>query len=352
MPSPKRQAGPQQVATLAKTARENTVSAARTSTIGESEPLYDVYHYGFSICSNKVRAVLFELGIPWLSLELDPSKHENYQADYVRLRLASELAEKASFATGWEGGSSVEENGFAALVVPTLFDRDHSSVVVDSLAICIYLATRHREQSDLFPDSLQPDIERQLEAVDKTPHVALLYGPNPEGPDRRAFVFRQVFKGEHLKKAKVAESEAKKIAGEDPRLDEAYAAKIAKEKAGSAFVADQEKMRDALTKTKVALAQLGDDLESAPGPWLCGDRYTLADLFWGVSLFRLEYLGYGWLLHEAAKPEALQTYAERAISRPSVIASVAKWPSQPWSKPAAKWMRSPSIKDRLMGWGS
>ncbi|MEM9392917.1 MAG: glutathione S-transferase [Pseudomonadota bacterium] len=342
----------QQIEMLAKHARQNTVPADRITALGGSDPLYDIYHFGFSICSNKVRAVVYELGLPWLSLELDPGKHENYRPDYIRLRLASDAASSMQFATGWDGGSSVEESGFDALVVPTIFDRDNGSVVADSLRICRYLAAQHRNRVDLVPESLLPEIEKQLEAVDQTPHVALLYGPNPDGPDGRAFVFRRVFKGEHQKKAAAVEAEAAKVAGEDQRLDAAYAAKIAKEKAGSAFVADRKKMRGALDKTKALLAQLEADLEKSSGPWICGSAFTLADLFWGVSLFRLEYLGYGSLWRDGSDHKALQEYSDRSIARPSVLEAVAKWPSHPWSKPAAKWMRKPSLKDRAMGLGS
>lgn len=352
MPSSKDQTEYSKIENLAKRARQNTVPIDRVKGFGGSEPRYDIYHFGFSICSNKVRAVLFELGLPWLSVELDPSKHENYRPDYVRLRLASDAASNAEFATGWQGGSSVEESGFDALVVPTLFDRDSASVVADSLRICRYLAAQHRDRSDLVPEGLLPEIARQLEAVDQTPHVALLYGPNPDGPDGRAFIFRQVFKGEHLKKSAAAESEAAKVAGEDRRLDAAYAAKIAKERAGSAFVADRAKMRGALDRTQKLLAQLDKDIEGSSGPWVCGSAFTLADLFWGVSLFRLEYLGYGWLWRNGSNHKALQGYADRAISRPSVLKAVASWPSHPWSKPVANWMRKPSLKDRVMGLGS
>ncbi|MEM6577361.1 MAG: glutathione S-transferase [Pseudomonadota bacterium] len=352
MPSSIDQKESQKTETLAQRARQNTVAVDQTKTVGGSDPQYDIYHFGFSICSNKVRAVLFELGLRWLSLELDPAKHQNYRPDYVRLRLASDAASGGQFATGWEGGSSVEESGFDALVVPTVFDRENACVVADSLSICRYLAAQHRDLIDLVPEVLLPEIERQLEAVDQTPHVALLYGPNPDGTDGRAFIFRQVFKGEHLKKVAAAEAEASKVAGEDQRLDAAYAAKIAKERAGSAFVADREKMRGALDKTRDLLAQLDKDIEGSSGPWICGSAFTLADLFWGVSLFRLEYLGYGWLWRNGSNHKALQEYSDRTISRPSVLEAVAGWPSHPWSRPVAKWMRKPSLKDRVMGLGS
>ncbi|MEO1681077.1 MAG: glutathione S-transferase family protein [Pseudomonadota bacterium] len=316
-----------------------------------SDPKYDLYHFEFSICSHKVRAVLGEIKVPWLSLELEPAAHENYKPDYVRLRLASHAAQAAEFATGWEGGSSVAQAGFDALVVPTLVDRDRGEVVADSLAICTYLARHETGAIDLIPEDLATEIAAEVDAVDQTPHVALLYGPNPDG-DGRALIFRLTFKGEHVKKAAAVRREAAKVAGQDGRLDAAYAAKVAKEKAGSAFVAAPERMRAAIAETDSVIAAFSERLGLTNGPWALGVDYTLADVFWGVSLFRLEFLGYGWLYRGRSDRAALAAYADRAFARPSLASAVARWPSHPWARPVAHLMRPPGLKDRVMGFGS
>jgi 2,5-dichlorohydroquinone reductive dechlorinase len=340
---------------LAAAAQSSVVPKDRQRLVGPAghggAPDFDLYHFGFSICSNKVRAVLGELGASWRSFELDPAKHENYKPDYVRLRLSSEGARGGDFATGWEGGSSVAESGFDALVVPTLVDYRRSEVVADSLSICLHLVRASALADTLLPGDLDTDIRAQLDLVDKTPHVALLYGANPDG-DTRAYIYRRVFKGEHLAKAAAAELQAATVKGESNAMDAAYAAKIAKEKAGSAFVASPAKMRHSVKTVDGLIGSLNDTLAQTNGRWIFGDRYTLADVFWGVSLFRLEYLGYGALFRGRAEHAAVGHYADRLYARPAISAAVPHWPSHPWSRPAAKWMPRPGWKKWVLGLGS
>ncbi len=347
---------------LAAEARGSVVPQSRRSIIPAAQAAlangpqtagaaYDLYHFGFSICSNKVRAVLFELDLVWRSLELDPNARENYKPQYVRLRLASAIAQTTAFAQGWEGGSSVAEAGFDALAVPTLVDNANSNVVADSLQICLHLARSHATIRDLLPADLEADVLEQLDAVDRTPHVALLYGANPDG-DGRALVFRRGFKTEHAKKAEAARRHAEAVRGEDAKLDAAYAAKIAKESAGSAFVSSPKKMRAAIADVDRLIERFAETLDRSGGPWIFGERYTLADTFWAVSLFRLQFLGYGWLYRRRPERTSVARYTERAFARPSIIGAIGHWPRHPWSQPAARHMREPTIKDRLLALGS
>ena len=50
-------------------------------------PRFEVWHWGFSLCSQKVRAVLNEKNIAYRSNELSFKKFENYKPGYVRLRM-------------------------------------------------------------------------------------------------------------------------------------------------------------------------------------------------------------------------------------------------------------------------
>ncbi|MEM9231164.1 MAG: glutathione S-transferase C-terminal domain-containing protein [Pseudomonadota bacterium] len=165
-------------------------------------------------------------------------------------------------------------------------------------------------------------------------------------------MYRRTFKGEHLAKAKAAEREATRVKGESAAMDAAYAAKIVKEKAGSAFVASPDKMRQTIGATDPLIPGLSETLARSPGPWLFGDYYTVADTFWGVSLFRLDYLGYGALFRSKPGAGAVAEYAERLYARPAISAAVAHWPSHPWSRPVAKWMPRPGWRKWAMGIGS
>ncbi|MEM6487251.1 MAG: glutathione S-transferase family protein [Pseudomonadota bacterium] len=314
----------------------------------EAETDFELFHFGLSICSNKVRTVLGEKRVAWRSNELDPPRHENYHADYVRLRLVSAAARAVGPATGWQGGSSVAETGFDALVVPTLVDHRQGSVIADSREICLHLARTVEGGTDLLPADLEAEILAELDAVDRTPHVALLYGADPDG-DRRPLFFRLGFRGEHRRKVTAVARAWDSVRGQDPALDAAYGAKIAKETAGGAFVADPQRMRAAVADTRAIVARFAARLGESGGPWLFGERFTLADAVWSVSLFRLQFLGFERLWQD---DRAVMAYTHRAFARPAMNAAVARWPSQFWSRPVAPWMRRPTLVDRLMALGS
>src|SRR3546814_3630632 len=79
--------------------------------------------------------------------------------------------------------------------------------------------------------------------------------------------------------------------------------KIVKEEAAASFVINEPQMRTAISKAEQLVTDLDRDLGASTGPWLFGDRFTLADLFWAVSLYRFLWLGYsGFWKDGAGKP--------------------------------------------------
>jgi len=82
-----------------------------------------------------------------------------------------------------------QEVGFDALVVPTLVDVEKTAIIADSRLICLYLCDQV-DGGDLLPADIREPILAQLDTVDLFPHVALLYGANPDG-DRRPPMLRQ-----------------------------------------------------------------------------------------------------------------------------------------------------------------
>jgi hypothetical protein len=52
-----------------------------------SQPRFEVWHWGQSLCSQKVRTVLTEKEIEYRSNELSFREFENYRPGYVRLRM-------------------------------------------------------------------------------------------------------------------------------------------------------------------------------------------------------------------------------------------------------------------------
>jgi len=334
---------------LAAIAREMVVPPQRRSAIDEAHPLptqrfdggkvprFELYHAPFSICSNKVRLVLAELNQPWLSHEMviTTPEQENYQPDYVRLRLASDVAQGTAFATKFSGGSSVAESGFDALVVPTLVDTENSTVIADSKNICLYLC-REVQGTDLLPANLASQILAEVENADTTPHVALLYGANPDG-DRRPPVLRHGTANAHDHKIMALET-ARTQASD---IDAAYAAKIERERSAGTFVDDPSRMRRAIDKVDAQIAVVENILGKVDGPWLFGEHYTLADAMWTLSLFRLEYLGYGYLWRDARARAAVSDYADAGYARPACANAVRLWPGAPPSEWVADLMTTP-----------
>ncbi|MEL7037006.1 MAG: glutathione S-transferase family protein [Cyanobacteria bacterium J06592_8] len=339
-----------EISALINTAREMVVPSERRTFITEEHPLptqpatpedkprFELYHAAMSICSHKVRMTLAEKNLPYISLEVEikAPKQENYNPDYVRLRLASDIARNAKLATGFSGNSGVQEEGFDALVVPTLVDVEKNAIIADSRLVCLYLC-QQVDDDQLLPADIEAQVLAQLDKVDLFPHVALLYGANPDD-DRRPPILRNVIGGVHDHKIAALNAVWESVKGKDDKLDAAYAAKIAKEEAASDFVGTPERMRAVIAETDRLIGEFSTTLSENGGPWCFGDRFTLADLFWIVSLFRLEFLGYGWLWKERPERENIGHYAEAGYARNSMKFAVRHWPGgHPPSEWVAEW---------------
>jgi len=213
-------------------------------------------------------------------------------------------------------------NGFDPLVVPTMVDHGTGEIIADSRLIALH--ADDVAGAGLVPALLADAVSAEMDAVDATPHAALLYGANPDG-DGRPEAIRRGMSDAHL--AKIARIEHR-IA--QPDLDlallEAYRGKLAKERQGLRFVSDAYRMRAAVGAAAQAVRAFGERLGGRHGDWILGDRFTLADVFWGVSLFRLQYLGFEWMWRSDA---ATSAFADRAFNRPSLKAAVIDWPGHP-----------------------
>ena len=299
------------------------------------KPRFELYHFFMSMCSYKARAVLDEKDASYISHDINiiPPVIENYYPEYVRLRLKGRELLSGEFCGGYTGRSSTDTEGFDPCVVPTLVDHEATKVLVNSKLMCLYLERELDTGTTLIPKGLEVPIERQLDAVDQTPHPAVFYGGNPEGDERPEFL-REVMKTAHdVKIAKLEENMAL-VGSDEPELVSAYRHKIIKERAGKAFVRDKASMDATLAEFKQILATLETDLEATGGEWLFGDQFTMADLFWATSLFRLKWLGFGYIWDDGDKPALplLSSYSRRLFARPSIDRTTIHWPMLPPSK--------------------
>jgi 2,5-dichlorohydroquinone reductive dechlorinase len=291
---------------------------------GTPAPRLELFHFAMSICSQKVRAALFQIDYPFASSELIimPPFSENYTMEYVELRMASAIARSRSFVKGYSGSSSVEGEGFDPLAVPTLVDHSNGEVVADSRLIVAYLD--RLSEGRLVPLHWQNRAWREVAIVDTIPHAGLFYGANPDG-DRRPDEIRTGMAGAHNRKIDLVR---RRLDGLPPHsvLRDAYEHKIMKEEAGRVFVAAPANMRGIIATTRNAIVQLDERLTENKGEWILPDGFTLPDIFWGVTLFRLLYLGYDWMWNDCPR---VSEYAERIFAAPAMRHGVINWPGHP-----------------------
>lgn len=300
-------------------------------TVGPGEPQFELYHFALSVCSQKVRACLAECQATYIAHDIN-IQPGNYHLDYIRLRLLARAGK--SFADQYTGRSAMDTEGFDPAVVPTLVDLEQRQVHVDSAHICEHIVQATSAGAELVPESLRAVIDAEIDIVDGTPHVAILYGAHPDG-DFRPEKIRQVMPGIHDRKiTKLVD--AREQATGDTALVAALDAKIRKETAGKSFVATPEMMRNAVGEIVGIVAALNTRLSDGR-QWVCGDRFTLADIHWSVSLFRLKWIGMGFSwqgghpLNDAALP-VVDGYAKRLFARKSFSDAVIHWPGVPRSE--------------------
>lgn len=293
---------------------------------GGAAPRYEAYHASLSLCSHKVRTVLAEKQQPYKShsMNIMPSGKfvpHNYRPAYVRLRL--QAARQRALVSGYSGASAVTVEGVDPLVVPTLIDHGEGKIIIDSRAICEHVATSTDTGTNLIPDDLEADIDRMTNLVDTLPHVALLYGAHPETDNRPKGLISGIT-GIHAKKIKAVETVLDQLPA-DSTLRPAYEAKIAKESAAAGFVIDGDSMRAAHEAGRRHVADLEAQLKQSNGPWVFGDRFTLADIQWTVSIFRLMWLGHGKWWAPGSGNDRVADYYARATARPSFRSAVVEW---------------------------
>ncbi|MEL7043097.1 MAG: glutathione S-transferase [Pseudomonadota bacterium] len=294
---------------------------------GKGEARFELYHSAPSLCSHKVRTTLAEKQAAYIShdmviMPMGKFIPQNYRPEYVRLRLRG--APGAKLVSGYTGESSVTQQGFDPCVVPTLVDHEAMRVVIDSQAICEYIAANVPTGTDLVPEHLKADIQTQVDRVDRAPHVAVLYGAHPDD-DRRPPGLRDRIAGVHARKIRVLETLIKHV-GDDAELRAAYESKISKELAAGEFVKTPDEMRAAHEQMAAHVVDLENHFrDHGSGPWVLGDQYTLADIVWTQSLYRMKWLGLSGNWADGRNPEVAR-YTERAFQRQSFRSAVVNWP--------------------------
>jgi 2,5-dichlorohydroquinone reductive dechlorinase len=287
-------------------------------------PRFALYHAANSICSQKVRVVLAQLQLSYLSHMLNIFAGETYLPSYVRLRLIG--CEHGGFplVAAHTGSTSTSAGGCDPAVVPTLVDRQADEVIVDSKQICLYLDSLVPVSRRLRPISMQMAIDAELDIVDNLPNYQMLVG-QPIGTDTRPEKLK-VNNGVSFSMSKVKRCDQYLVefAG-DQALVRAYQAKRSKELIAAERLFSEKAMENAYSQARGACAALNNKLETSQSTWLTGSAVTLADLFWAVELLRMKNLGAAYIWEQNRLP-AVQRFVAAAEAIESVRTAVLEWP--------------------------
>jgi len=301
---------------------------------GDNIPRFELFHTALSICSQKVRTVLAEKQLDYVSREMTTPTMagiggsdqiaDNYKPGYVRLRIfAGGDRLMNNLATGHRLRTSTQSEGFDACVVPTLVDHEAERVVVDSYEICAYIDAALPETNPLVPQDRDAAdaVMQQVRVVDGIPHPGQLYAFHPIDP--RPDFLKKAMNGIYDRKCAMLERMIAENA-DDEALVAAYRAKISREQGGKLLQHDPDFLAGIIEEFEAYIGNLNTRLASHSGPWVCGKAFTLADCVWGVSLFRMHWLGHAYLWRDYPLVKA---YAERCYQRRSIWEDTINWPA-------------------------
>ena len=251
-------------------------------------PRFELFHAASSICSQKVRVVLAQHRLPYLSHMLNMFIGQTYLPGYVRLRMVGCERYGGALASRHSGSTSTAAGGCDGAVGPTLVDWEIDNVIIDSKRICIYLDDQVAARDRLRPAGLAVLIDEDLEVIDNLPNYQMLMGRSVG--DAKAATTTGL--GSSFSERKVAWcNRYLEEHGDDDALVSAYTAKRAKELSAAEELFSPDAMQAAYDRAEKALADLERKLAGRSTRWLHDEKLTMADLFWGVELLRMKNTG-------------------------------------------------------------
>jgi glutathione S-transferase len=238
--------------------------------------MIELYHFGFSTCSQKVRLVLAEKGIDFVSHEVDLMNGAQHDPEYVKLNPNH--------------------------VVPTLVHDGH--VLLESSLIIQYLDDAFLDPPLRPADALgRYEVDRWIKHVDAKLHPAAPIVTFALGP--RAVLMQQP---EEVREANIA-------AIPDERARAVRRSVIEHGARAPEFAGAFGVFLDTLDEMETALADR---------PWLSGDGFGLADATLLPYVLRLEHSGLDPVLAAAVRPRVAD-WLDRVKARDSFATAVEAW---------------------------
>ena len=305
----------------------DTLSAYSSENLLALKPLTDVecaeapqtgihlFHFSQSLCSMKVRQALEENDVQWTSHHVLLPAYQQYEPDYVRMN--------------------------PRCVVPTLVCD--GKVTTDSANILNFVMT-NLSNSDISQKSSDHEFETialWLNKADSLPIEAFTYGDN-RGTDK-SFIFKKLANGgkDHEFKANLLRKLVKHHENEK-QLYEAYKSKLNIVENTLNIIQAPTRMNALYDSADSILLELETQLMSGPfneNGWLASKKFSLADIVWGVVLYRLQKLGLEPLLW--SNKIIIRDYCEKLFARESFKRGILYWSNVP------KHVILPMIKHKL-----
>ena len=262
-----------------------------------------LFHFSHSLCSMKVRQALTESGVDWTShLVLLPA-YQQYEPDYVRIN--------------------------PRCVVPTL--ACDGKVTTDSANILNFINSKLSNLDASQKPSVH-EFERinfWLNKADSLPIEALTYGDNRGS--NKSFIFKRLANGgkDHEYKANLLRKLISRHENEK-QLHDAYKSKLNIVENTLTIIQTPTRMSALYDTADSILMELETQLLSGPfnaKGWLASEKFSIADIAWGVVLYRLQKLGLESLLW--GNRTTVTQYCEKLFNRESFKTGIMDWSNIP-----------------------
>jgi 2,5-dichlorohydroquinone reductive dechlorinase len=302
------------------TTLQNTFPGTTVSNNDAQAPVLHLFHAANSICSQKIRVILAAMQQPYVSHQLNIFQGDTYEPNYVTLRVKACEAAGLPLASQHLGSTAVTSAGCDACVVPTAVYEDSHEILIDSQKICLQLVERNQEYRNvLLPEAHQACIVQELAIIDEFPNYQILasridkkHGNNT--PSQNGFAMGKVTRCNDLIE-KHADNES---------LVKAYTAKRDKELSAAKNLFDQTSMQQVHNKITSILTALNSRLSNTDTDFLFTNNATVADLFWGIELMRIEDLGMASEWADDKLPN-LRAYYQRLSDLPCLDSAITQW---------------------------
>ncbi|XP_030046034.1 ganglioside-induced differentiation-associated protein 1 [Microcaecilia unicolor] len=259
-----------------------------------------LYHWTQSFYSQKVRLVIAEKALRCEEHDVSLPLSEHNEPWFMRLNPAGE--------------------------VPVLIHGDH--IICEATQITDYLEQTFVDENTprLMPEEgsmYYPRVQHYRELLDSLPMDAYTHGCILH-PELTVDSLIPAYATTRIRsQIGNTESELKKLAQENPDLQDAY---IAKQKRLKSKLLDHDNikyLKKILDELERVLDQVETELqlrneetpEEGNEPWLCGQFFSLADVSLSVTLHRLKFLGFARRNWGNGKRPNLEAYYERILKR-------------------------------------